>query len=86
MNKDMLVKMKHQGFNGNETEKDLLFYLIDKIDRFESTNNEAHSAINKQHKLNNVCTVKNTKDIYYQRLGIYGLGVMVIFILGIMFL
>lgn len=81
-----MTQIKAKGFDGNETEKDLLFYLIGKIDSFDSKNSEEHETIKQtQHELHRKLG-KETLNSSYTKLGVYGAWVVILFILGVMYL
>ena len=82
----MIDKTKSSnGFNGSETERELLFYVIGKLDDFNDKNNTQHTEI---FKFISGCDNKvttNKQHIKYVKLGIYGIGITVLFILNILF-
>jgi hypothetical protein len=84
MNKDQ-VRMP-QGVEGHETERELLFYVINKLDEFNERNTEQHNTITQNIGLCNKDISNNKTTIKYIKLGVYGLFSAVLFILSTIFL
>ena len=78
--------MQAKGFNGHETERELLFYVIERLDSFDSKNSSDHDAI--KATSSGLCKQINKQqfDTKYMKLGIYGAWLTLLFVLGQLFL
>ena len=73
------------GFNGNETERDLLFYVISKLDDLNDKNSVQHLQLSEAIGVSNRDIAKNCQHVKYIKLGIYGITATVLYILNIIF-
>jgi len=86
MSKAQIEKTKlSNGFNGNETERDLLFYVIGKLDDLNDKNSAEHAQLSNDTGVCNRDLATNKQHIKYIKLGVYGLGAAILFILNTIF-
>lgn len=78
--------MQAKGFSGNETERELLFYVIERLDSFDSKNSSDHETIKSTSTVLAKQIQKQHFDTKYMKLGIYGAWVTILFVLGQLFL
>ena len=86
MTREQIERTKlSNGFNGKETERDLLLYVISKLDDHNDKNTEQHAPLSEATVVCNRDLATNKQHIKYIKLGMYGLGVTILFILNTIF-
>ena len=84
-NKHIENAKRLNGFKGNESNKDLMFYLIGKLDDFDKKNDESHNKLWIQiNKLGNTA-VSNKTAIWYLKWIFGGMVLAVTFLMNHIF-